>query len=279
MSTTKLPQTSTDIRLSVPVPHVLLVTITRASALNALPMTAQRELDRIWTFYENADDLWCAVFTGEGTQAFCAGQDLKSLSMGTVSSAWGGEDGQPKTGFGGISCRASLSKPVIAAINGICFGGGMEMALACDYVVAGRHAKFAMPETKVGLAALAGGVVMMVRSCGYQRTMEFVMTGRSITADTGKEWGFVNEVVDKDKVLERALEVANEITTNSSPDAVRATKKGALLSLQVGDFQEATWKGQQSKESKAMLTGKDLAEGVAAFVGKRAPKWKGLSKL
>lgn len=136
-------------------------------------------------------------------------------------------DGSPlrpaKTGFGGLTLRSTCLKPIIAAVNGIAFGGGMELALSCDIVIASEKAEFALPEPKVGLAALAGGLVRLPRMIGYHSAMRMILTGQRVSAQEGCRLGFVSEVVPHDQLLARALEVAAQITA-CSPDSIRASK-------------------------------------------------------
>lgn len=178
----------------------------------------------------------------------------------------------PASGFGGLSRRVG-KKPVIAAVNGIAFGGGCEMIINCDIVLASAAAKFALPEVKRGVIALAGALPRLVRTVGKQRAMEMALTGRSLNAHEARDWGLVNEVVDDDAgtVLERAVELATVIAENS-PDSVVVSREGVLLG----------WHGLGAEEGteslilgswKRMEGGENMKEGVKAFVEKRKPRW------
>lgn len=242
-----------------------IVTINRPEAHNALNTAAHLELQDVFDRYAADDGQWCAIITGAGPKAFCAGHDLKQQASG------GGLD-TPPTGFAGLTARFSLTKPVIAAVNGIAMGGGFEIALASDIVIASSNAIFALPEPKVGIAALAGGLQRLPRSIGYHRAMGMMLTGRRVSAQEGVELGFVNEVVEGD-LLEVARRWASEILA-CSPMSVRATKESVIrgLNASVEEGMRDEW---DYPAMKAMLASQDYVEGPVAFAEKRAPQWKG----
>jgi enoyl-CoA hydratase/carnithine racemase len=245
--------------------RVTLVTINRPEAHNALNAEAQVELAHAFDAFEADDEQWVAVLTGAGPKAFCAGHDLKSPMP--LSSA-----DLPPSGFGGITSRLALAKPVIAAVNGVAMGGGFEIALACDIVVASQNAAFGLPEVRVGLAALGGGVLRLPREIGLKRAMGLMLTGRRLSAAEGLSLGFVNEVVETD-ALAAAMRWAEEIIA-CSPMSVRATKQTALQGLNepLATALEAQW---AYPAVRRMLESEDAVEGPAAFAAKRAPDWKG----
>lgn len=244
---------------------VTLITIARPDVRNALNAPAQFEMEAAFDAFEADDDQWLAIVTGSGDKAFCAGHDLRQQ-------AEGGGLVTPPGGFGGLTARASLNKPVIAAVNGAALGGGFELALACDIVVASENATFALPEPRVGLAALAGGMQLLPRTIGLKHAMGMLLTGRRVGAREAQALGFVNEVADG-CVLEAARRWAREIL-ECSPMAVRATKDAVRRSLatSVEDALRDEW---DYPAIRAMLASQDAIEGPAAFVGKRRPKWKG----
>jgi crotonobetainyl-CoA hydratase len=244
---------------------VTIVTINRPEAHNALHAQAQIELAHAFDAFEADDEQWVAILTGAGPKAFCAGHDLRSPMP--LSSA-----DLPRSGFGGITSRLELAKPVIAAVNGVAMGGGFEIALACDIVVASQNAAFALPEVKVGLAALGGGVLRLPREIGLKRAMGLMLTGRRLSAAEALSLGFVNEVVETD-ALAAAMRWAEEIIA-CSPMSVRATKQTALQSLNqpLATALEAQW---AYPAVRRMLESEDAMEGPAAFAAKRAPNWKG----
>ena len=178
----------------------------------------------------------------------------------------------PPSGFGGLSRRVG-KKPVIAAVNGVAMGGGCEIIINTDIVLASAGAKFALPEVKRGVIALAGALPRLVRTVGKQRAMEMALTGRTLDAHEAKGWGLVNEVIEGDpsKVIERALEVAGTIAQNS-PDSVIASREGVLLGWDRLSAEDGTERLIQGSW-KAMAGGENMEEGVRPFVEKRRPKW------
>ncbi|KAJ2964978.1 hypothetical protein NQZ79_g89 [Umbelopsis isabellina] len=264
--------------LSVPEPHVLLVTINRPKQFNALNLEANQELGRVFDWAEDNEEIWCSVITGTGGKAFCAGMDLKSAnkaqqssSPGEGNSLSGGE--MPDSGFGGLSKRNQARKPIIAAVNGFALGGGTEIVLACDIVVATQNSIFGLPEVKRGVIAAMGGLARVVRIIGYQRACEMALTGRHLSAEEAKGFGFVNEVLPKgEDVVAAALKWAKQITSNS-PDAVFLTKRGLLLALERESLTKAAAEVMETEEANIWGSGSNLKEGLQAFVEKRTPNW------
>jgi len=243
---------------------VLEVTINRPDVMNALHSVAHYELHEVFDLYEADRDLWVAILTGAGGRAFSAGNDLKAT-------AGGGDTGWAKSGFAGLTERFDRSKPVIAAVEGIAYGGGLEIVLACDLAVAGTGARFALPEVKVGLFAAAGGVPRLVRQIGRKAALEMMLTGRTVEADEALRFGLVNEVVEMGGALDAARALAERITA-VSPSSVRATLQALGASDRARSVEEAL---QANKDIlRWLLKTKDLAEGVRAFAEKRAPKWE-----
>lgn len=242
-----------------------IVTINRPEAHNALNFATHLELEAIFNGFAADDEQWVAIITGAGMKAFCAGHDLKQQAAG-------GGLKLPPTGFAGLTSRFDLTKPIIAAVNGVAMGGGFEIALACDIVIASSNAIFALPEPRVGLAALGGGIQRLPLSVGLHRAMGMMLTGRRITPAEGLALGFVNEVVDSD-VLDAARRWASEILA-CSPMSVRATKQAILrgLSATVEDSIREQW---NYPAMEAMMDSRDSIEGPAAFTEKRAPQWEG----
>jgi crotonobetainyl-CoA hydratase len=244
--------------------HVFLVTMNRPQVMNALHPPASFELHAAWDEFAADDDLWVGVITGAGERAFSAGNDLKYQASG-------GEMTWPPSGFGGLTQRFDLYKPVIAAMNGLALGGGFEIALACDIIIAAETARMGLPEPRVGLAALAGGMHRLPRQIGLKNAMAMMLTGRHVEAPEAYRLGLVQEVCPASQVLERTLAWAEEICL-CAPLSVRATKEVAMRGL--GRPLEEAMKMRFDGISK-MVSSEDFIEGPMAFAQKRKPEWKG----
>ncbi|MEM1229315.1 MAG: enoyl-CoA hydratase-related protein [Pseudomonadota bacterium] len=244
--------------------HVLTITIDRPERLNALHPPASVELAAVFDDFAANDDLWVAILTGAG-RAFSAGNDLRYQAAG-------GERLAMPRGFGGLTSRFDLDKPVIAAVNGLAHGGGFELALACDLIIAAESAEFALPEPKVGLAALGGGLVRLPAQIGLKRAMSMILTGRRVSAAEGERLGFVNEVVPVDEVLPRSRALAGQIN-ECSPLSIRASKAVAHAALDSPSLEAALTTRHEAV--RAMLRSEDFEEGPRAFAEKRPPRWQG----
>jgi crotonobetainyl-CoA hydratase len=244
--------------------HLLVVTLDRPDVLNALHPPANREVAKVFDEFAADPELWVAVLTGAG-RGFCAGNDLKYQATG------GDMGGQPQTGFAGLTSRVDLVKPVLAAVNGVAMGGGFEIALACDLIIAAEDATFALPEPRVGLAALAGGIHRLPRQIGLKNAMGMLLTGRRVSAAEGQRLGFVNEVVPKGEALAGAKRWAAQIL-ECAPLSVRASKQAAYQGLE-GGLHEAM--SSPYDELRRMLKSEDFVEGPKAFAEKRPPRWTG----
>ncbi len=247
--------------------HVLTVTINRPEVMNALHPKANAELASVWDDFAADPDLWVGIITGAGDRAFSAGNDLKHQASG------GDMSGMPKSGFGGLTSRFDLDKPVIAAVNGIAMGGGFEIALACDIIIASDQALFALPEPRVGLAALAGGLQRLPRMIPLKLAMGMILTGRRVPAAEGKELGFVTDVVPHAELMQRAREWAEQIQ-ECSPISVRTSKQIAMRSLEIASLEESMKNGQYPSFGD-LFRSEDFIEGPLAFAQKRKPNWKG----
>lgn len=246
--------------------RITIFTIDRPSALNALDRFGHYEMSEKIDAFAADPEQWVAVVTGAGDRAFCAGNDLKQELAP-------GEDPVPPTGFGGLTARFDLAKPVIAAVNGLAFGGGFELALACDMVIAAETARFALPEVRVGLAAMGGGLLRLQAHVGPKRAAELVMTAKRIDAQEALALGLVNAVIPQGSALEGALALADAVLA-ASPLAIRASKAVMARALD-GDVQAAMHAHLQWPEIVAMLRSEDAREGPRAFAEKRMPVWQG----
>ena len=246
--------------------HLLVVTINRPEVMNSLHPPANRELAEIFDSFAADPEQWVAIVTGAGDRAFSAGNDLKHQASG------GDMSGQPASGFCGLTSRYDLVKPVIAAVNGVAMGGGFEIALACDLIIAAENALFALPEPRVGLAALAGGVHRLPRQIGQKQAMGMLLTGRRVSAEEGQRLGFVNEVVPKGEALAGARRWA-ELILECAPLSVRASKQASLAGLDSANLQEAC--EARYDMIYEMIKSEDFVEGPKSFAEKRPPQWKG----
>ncbi len=243
-----------------------IVTINRPDVYNALHRAAHFELHTAFDAFAADPDQWVAIITGAGDKAFSAGNDLKHQAAG-------GDRGWAATGFAGLSHRFDLAKPVIAAVNGFAMGGGFEIALACDLIIAAENATFALPEPSVGLAAVAGGLLRLPREIGMKRAMGMILTGRRVGAKEGHELGFVNEVVPEGQALAGAKRWAQQILAQS-PMSIRASKQVAMRGCEM-PIEHAIREQVLFPAVKAMVGSEDFIEGPKAFSEKRKPAWTG----
>ena len=244
--------------------HLLEVTINRPESRNSLHPMANDELDHVFDAYFADDDLWVAILTGAGEKAFSAGNDL-------VYSASGKPIWVPKSGFAGLTSRAHMTKPVIAAVNGFAMGGGCEIALACHLVVADATAQFALSEVRVGLVAGAGGLIRLPRTVPPKVATEMILTGRRITADEALAYGLVNRVVPAGTALEGARALAAEIL-EGSPTSVRISLRVMEETRGIPDVVDAV--DHPTTALDDLMASEDAIEGVTAFAAKRRPQWR-----
>jgi len=247
--------------------RVLWITINRPEVMNSLHPPCHEELHEVWNNFRDDPDLWIAVLTGAGTKAFSAGNDLKwtAENQGKLAAP-------PESGFGGLTNRFDLNKPVIAMVNGFALGGGFEMALSCDLIIAAESASFALPEPKVGLYAAAGGTQRLLRHVPLKMAMGMMLTGKRISATEAQNLGLVNEVAATEDLRATTERWVAEILA-CSPLSIRATKETAMGSLD-RPLQESINPGQYPSV-RALFSSEDMIEGPLAFAQKRAPAWKG----
>ena len=251
--------------------HVATVTITRPEVRNALHPEAYFELSQVCDTIEEDDDIWLGVLTGSGEQAFCAGRDLKRLAVTTQNQEEEKKDEVLLSRTKRLTDRFYFSKPMIARLNGSAYGGGLELALACDIIVAAEHARLGLPEPKRGLMATAGGVHRLPRQIPLKIAMGHLLTGRDMSASRAYQLGLVNEVVASDE-LDTAINEWVADILSCAPLAVRATKECAMRGLDL-PLSDATRKSYSWEQRR--LRSEDAAEGPRAFAEKRLPVWKG----
>jgi acetyl-CoA C-acetyltransferase len=245
--------------------HILKVTINRPEARNALHPPANQELENIFNAYEKDPDLWVAIITGAGDASFSAGNDMKYMASG--QEMW-----IPKTGFAGLTSRVNRCKPVIAAVNGLALGGGLEIAMACDMIVAADHARFGLPEVKMGLFAGAGGIQRLPRQIGTKKAMELMLTGADIDCDEALSLGLINYAVPTSELMTKATSLAQAIC-EVSPMSVRSTLELHHKTTHMANVDDAVTMPHTVFDN--LLNSEDFFEGSAAFAGKRKPNWKG----
>lgn len=247
--------------------NVMVITINRPDARNAVNAAVSTAVGDALQAAQDDPEVRAVVLTGAG-ESFCAGADLKAISR--RESIFHPDRGD--WGFAGY-VQHYIDKPTIAAVNGNALGGGTELALASDLVIAEERSKFGLPEVKRGLIAAAGGVFRIVDQLPRKVAMELLFTGEPISATQAREWGLINQVVPEGTVVEAALALAERITCNA-PLAVWASKRvayGVDDSVIAGD--EAGW-SRTMREIGAVLRSEDAKEGPRAFAEKRAPVWK-----
>jgi len=250
--------------------HLIVVTINRPEVMNSISPPSSEELSKVFNEFNEDPDAWVCIVTGAGDRAFSAGNDLKYQAQhGAEAVAKATE--AIKGGFAGITSRFDCFKPLIAAVNGLALGGGFEIALACDIIIAAENAQFGLPEPRVGLIAGAGGLHRLPRQIPYHLAMGMILTSKRLTAQGALQYGLVNEVVPLEDLIPTAEKWAAEIM-KGAPLSIRASKESAVKGLGI-PLEEALPKVFPGMV--AMHKSEDLIEGPRAFAEKRPPRWKG----
>ncbi|RDL33295.1 Uncharacterized protein BP5553_08734 [Venustampulla echinocandica] len=255
--------------VSFPQERIVQVTLNRPEKLNCIDQATSREIQQVWELFDQDESLWVGIITGVG-RAFCTGADLQEWNEMNKA---GVVNDMAAPGLAGLPRRRG-KKPIIAAVNGICMGGGFEMVANCDLVIASTSAIFSLPEVKRGIVPVAGCLPRLTRTLGLQRTTDLVLTGRSVSAKTLYEWGLVTRVVDSSEaadVSRVAVQVAQDMCRNS-PDALIVGRLGIRLSWEASSVEEAV-STLAEQWYPGLVNGPNFAEGIQAFVEKRPPKW------
>lgn len=249
--------------------HVMVITLNRPEARNAVNRELARLLGDAVEEAEQDPDVRAVVLTGAGGKAFCAGADLKAVARGEDVSV----PGREAWGFAGYVTHP-ISKPTIAAVTGFALGGGTEISLASDIVVAGSSSQFGLPEVKRGIIAAAGGIVRLPEQLPRKVAMQMIVTGDPIDAETAHRWGLVNQVVDDDAVVVTAVALAQRIAANA-PLAVQASKRVAAgITDGTVPAEDDAW-ARNADAIAIVMASQDAREGPRAFAEKRAPRWQG----
>jgi enoyl-CoA hydratase/carnithine racemase len=248
--------------------HVARITIDRTDVLNAVDAAAERELQAIWAQIEADRDVRVVVLTGSGERAFSTGADMKGGSGSSGLEYWAQE--RPG-GFGGIALRETLNVPVIARVNGHAVGGGFEMMLGCDIVVAVEEATFGLPEARVGRLPLDGGMTLLQRQIPFRHAMGLLLTGRRMKATEALAMGLINEVTTRDN-LDAAVQRWVDDILACAPLSVRAIKQ---VARNTGHLTAQQAQAMRLPAVVEALQSSDSSEGVRAFVEKRKPVWQG----
>jgi enoyl-CoA hydratase len=244
---------------------IATVKLNRPDALNALNSTLVRELVAVFDALESDDSVWCVVLTGSD-RAFCAGADVKEMASMSATEIQKADHLRP------VWARAArFQKPLIAALSGYALGGGLELAMCCDIIIASEGTKLGQPEINIGIIPGGGGTQRLTRAVGKYKAMEMILTGATITADEAKAWGLVNRVVPPGKYLEEATKLASEIASKG-PLAVRSAKQAVLASQEKGLSEGLE---VESSLFNQLFGTDDKKEGMSAFLEKRKPNFTG----
>jgi len=253
---------------------VLVVVLDRPK-VNAIDTETSKQLGEAFVMLRDDPELMVGVVTGGGDRIFCAGWDLKAVDKGEMQTSNWWEDDYGPGGFAGLTELWDLNKPVIGALNGIAIGGGVELALGCDLLIAAEHVTFSLPEMPLGLVPDAGALQRMPKRIPYNKAMEMLLLGERMSAEEAASYGLVNKVVATDELMETAMAWANKLA-EAAPMALQAIKE-TLRAIDGDSVQQSfqTLRNSDLPMYRAVLSSDDAGEGVSAFVNKRDAKFKG----
>ncbi len=253
---------------------VLVVVLDRPK-VNAIDTETSRQLGEAFVLLRDDPELMVGVVTGGGDRIFSAGWDLKAVDKGEMQTSNWWEDDYGPGGFAGLTELWDLNKPVIGALNGLAIGGGVELALGCDLLIAAEHAAFSLPEMPLGLIPDAGALQRMPRRIPYNKAMEMLLLGERMSAQEAASYGLVNKVVAADELMDTAMAWANKLS-EAAPMALQAIKE-TLRAIDGDSIQQSfqTLRNSDLPMYRAVLSSDDAGEGVSAFVNKRDAKFKG----
>jgi crotonobetainyl-CoA hydratase len=247
---------------------VTTVTLNRPAAMNAITPAMHLELEAAFNAFAADNTQQVCVITGAGEKAFCAGSDVKAAAGGGLPLAY------PAHGYAGLIERFDCPKPFIAAVNGLALGGGFEIALACDIIIAADHARFGLPEPLIGAVALGGGLHRLARQLPLKQAMGLILSSRPIGAGEAQALGLVNEVVPAGELAAATRRWCDDIL-RASPVAIRASKATVLRGLDEPGVAAAMRAQLDYPEFAHWRQSEDLKEGLTAFAEKRPPRWTG----
>tara|TARA_B100000405_G_C16631511_1_gene391598 strand:+ start:182 stop:967 length:786 start_codon:yes stop_codon:yes gene_type:complete len=248
--------------------HIMRITLNRPEVLNAINQEMHDELQAAFDAFAADDEQYLAVVSGAGERAFSAGSDLKAIAQAGKPNVY------PASGYAGLIERYDLDKPVIAAVDGVAVGGGFEVALACDILIATTRSRFGLPEPMVGAVALGGGMHRLARQVGLKHAMGLVLSADIIDAERGFQMGFITELVTPE-ALEQTVDDWCERILRCAPLATRASKQTIMRGLDEPGLESAMQAQTGYPAFARWQTSDDRQEGAKAFAEKRSPNWQG----